>query len=375
MNWESLVRPQIAGFEPYIPGRSMESVRRERGLKRIIKLASNENPLGPSMRAIRAMNAVGKLLFRYPDGASTDLRAALAKHWRIPINDVIVGAGSDEVIELLGKTFLNRGDSIVVSEHAFTRYKMAADLMGAETVTVPMTNLKHDLPRMAQAVRPDTKLVFIANPNNPTGTYNSAIELEDFLIQLAQLNANRPQPVIAVVDEAYYEFASVLAKDYPDTMALRKQFPFLLVTRTYSKAHGLAGLRIGYGIGEARLIQAMDRVRPPFNINLAAQAAGVASLTDAAHIRRSVRLVATEAKKMRAALQRIGVPFVPSIGNFVLLNLGQRLGRDVFEKLLDRGIITRSMDEYGLPHHLRVTYGLANENRLFIKALTEVLGS
>jgi histidinol-phosphate aminotransferase len=199
--------------------------------------------------------------------------------------------------------------------------------------------------------------------------------LELFLDSVAALNARRPLPVMVIVDEAYYEYAKAFAKDYPDTLALQKRFPFLLVMRTYSKAHALAGLRIGYAFAEVGLIDALDRVRPPFNVSIAAQVAGEASLSDKAHIRRAIQLVQRERVKVEAALDALGLPYLPSVANFVLIDFSPRKGREVFERLLDRGIITRAMDEYGFPQHLRVTYGLPAENSAFIKALTEVLQS
>src|SRR5882672_557186 len=204
-NIDGLIRPQIRGFEPYLPGRSIDSVKRERKLSRIIKLASNENPLGPSPKALTAMRKAGKKLFLYPDGASVSLRAALARQARVPPEHVIIGEGSDELIEILGKTFLNPGDSIVVSEHAFIRYRMAGELMGADVTSVPMRNYTHDLGAMAKAVRENTKLLFIANPNNPTGTFNTQADLAALLRQIAQLQERREKPVLVVVDEAYYE--------------------------------------------------------------------------------------------------------------------------------------------------------------------------
>ena len=375
INWiQSILRPQINGFEPYLPGRSMESVRRERGLKKIIKLASNENPLGPSTKALAAIRKAEKSLFLYPDGASVSLRTAVARKAGVAPERVIIGAGSDELIELLGKTFLNPEDSIVVSEHAFIRYRMAGELMGAEVVIVPMRHYTHDLSAMAAAVREDTKLLFIANPNNPTGTYNTQSELSGLLKQVALLNERRERPVLVVVDEAYYEYAKALQGDYPVTLRLQKEFPNLVILRTFSKAHALAGLRVGYAFADPQIIDALDRVRPPFNISVLGQAGAEASLKDEAHLRQAVRLVVTERKKVLPALSRLGVPVIPSCGNFILLDLSPRKGAEVFETLLDRGIIVRSTDEYGFPHHIRVTYGLPKENQAFLKALKEVLG-
>jgi histidinol-phosphate aminotransferase len=375
MNIQRLIRPQIGGFEPYIPGRSMESVRRELGLRRIIKLASNENALGPSPRALRALERVERDFFRYPDGASTSLRHALARQSRVRPDRVIIGAGSDELIELLGKTFLNPPDSIVVSDHAFIRYRMAGELMGCEVITVPMRNYSHDLAAMAAAVRKNTKILFIANPNNPTGTYNTQHEMESLLRQIQALNRKRQQPVLVVVDEAYYEYSRALQGDYPDTLSSQKKYSNLVILRTFSKAHALAGLRVGYGFADPALIGAIDRVRPPFNVSSAAQAAASASLGDEAHIRRSVQLVINERKKLLPAIARLGLPVVPSAGNFFLLDVSPRKGAGVFEKLLRRGIIVRSMDEYGFPYHIRVTYGLPKENQAFLNALRRVVAA
>lgn len=353
----------------------MESVRRELGLKRIIKLASNENPLGPSFKALKAIQKIGRSLFLYPDGASTTLRQALAKKAGVPAARVIIGAGSDELIELLGKTFLNPGDSIVVSEHAFIRYRMAGELMGADVVSVPMRNYTHDLSAMVAAVRPDTKLLFIANPNNPTGTYNGVMELVELLKQTEALNRGRSKPLLVIVDEAYVEFAKTLQKDYPDTLELQNRFSHLVVLRTFSKAHALAGLRVGYAYADPAVIEALDRVRPPFNVSVLGQAGAAASLEDSAHVRRAVNLVISERKKVLPALARMGLPTVPSTGNFVLIDLSPRTGKVVFESLLRHGIIVRSMDEYGFPNHIRVTYGLPMENQAFLKALSEVLAA
>jgi histidinol-phosphate aminotransferase len=370
---DSLVRPQCKGFEPYLPGRSLESVRRERGLKRLYKLASNENALGPSRFALQAVKKIGSSILRYPDGASMSLRQALARHVGLSEKQVIIGAGSDELIELLGKTFLNPGDSIVVSEHAFIRYRMAADLMGAATIAVPMQDLTHDLNAMGQAIREDTKIVFIANPNNPTGTFNTHDQLEVLLRRTQQL-ANEGRPVLVVVDEAYYEFAAALDNRYPDTLELQKRYPQLVILRTFSKIHALAGLRVGYGFADPEIISALDRVRPPFNVSTVGQVAAEAALGDKSQIAKGIRLVRQGRKLVLDALARMGLGVIPSVGNFVLIDVSPRRGKEVFEKLLDRGVIVRAMDEYDLPNHVRVTFGLPVENRLFVKALKEVVG-
>lgn len=368
-NWvDSLIRPQCKKFEPYLPGRSVESVRRELGLARLYKLASNENALGPSSRAMNAVAKVGKAVLRYPDGASTSLRQALAKKHGLSADRVIIGAGSDELIELLGKTFLNPEDSVVVSEHAFIRYRMAAELMGASVIAVPTREMTHDLEAMTAAVQPNTKIVFIANPNNPTGTFNTTAQLEGLLKHLRR-------DVLVVVDEAYYEFATALDRSYAQSLELQRRYPNLVVLRTFSKVYALAGLRVGYGFADPAIIAALDRVRPPFNVSTVAQVAAEASLKDRMQVSRGIALVKQGQKQILPALAKRGLAVVPSVGNFVLIDVSPRRGSEVFEALLRKGVIVRAMGEYDFPNHIRVTYGLPVENRLFLKALTEVLGS
>lgn len=357
-------RPQVEGFEPYTPGRSLEQVKKQYGLKKVIKLASNENPLGPSPKVAAALKKAAARVNLYPDGFSTELRAAMAKHLKVKPTELILGAGSDELIEILAKAYLNPGDEIIVSEHAFIRYRMAGELMGAKVVSVPMKNLTHDLEAMAAAITPRTRFVFVANPNNPTGTYNTHDELEEFLITL-------PARVVPVLDEAYFEYASA-RKDYPDSLDFFKAGRNLIMLRTFSKIHGMAGLRLGYGVAAEGIIETLDRVRPPFNVSVAAQAAGVAALGDKNQVKRSLKLVAVEKAKIEKALLAMRVEWVPSSANFLLINVAPMRGADVFESMLHRGIIIRSMDEYGFPNHVRVTIGLPEENRLFLKAFAEL---
>lgn len=361
----SLVQPrrEVEGFEPYVPGRDMENVKRMYKLKRVIKLASNENAIGPSPRAVAALRGTTQNLHRYPDGFSANLRHALATSLGVKLNQVSVGAGSDELIEILAKAYLSPGDEIVVSEHAFLRYKMAGDLMGATVVTVPMNVMTHDLEAMAAAVTPRTKIVFIANPNNPTGTYNTKTELEEFLITL-------PARVVAVVDEAYFEFARA-RRDYPNALDFFKAGRNLVVLRTFSKAYGLAGVRLGYAVGPESLIDTLERVRPPFNVSLPAQAAGVAALMDKVHLKRTVALVAREKDKMERALKKMEIPVVRSAGNFLLIQVSPHRGDETFEALLRKGVIVRAMDEYGFPEHIRVTIGRPDENKVFLSAFRE----
>jgi histidinol-phosphate aminotransferase len=342
----------------------LEQIKKQFGLKRVVKLASNENALGPSRRAATALRGSAGRAHRYPDGFSTDLRAALARKLGVKPEQVMAGAGSDELIELLAKAYLNPSDEIVVSQHAFIRYAMAGELMGAKVVAVPMKDLKHDLPAMAAAVTERTKFVFVANPNNPTGTYNTKRELDEFLAAL-------PDRVVPVLDEAYFEFARS-RKDYPDSLDYFRSGRVLVALRTFSKIYGLAGLRVGYGVAPASLVETIDRVRPPFNVSLAAQAAAAAALGDEDHVRRSVSLVEREKKRIEKELRALRVECVPSAGNFLLFNAAPQRGEEVFRELLKRGVIVRSVDEYGLPGYARVTVGLPEENAFFLKHFKEV---
>jgi histidinol-phosphate aminotransferase len=330
----------------------------------VIKLASNENPLGPSPRAVAALRRAAGEVFRYPDGFSTDLRSAVAKHVNFPVDQITLGAGSDEIIEILGKTYLNPGDDIVVSRHAFIRYKMAADLMGARTRSVPMRGFTHDLDAMARAVTRRTKLVFVANPNNPTGTYNTGREMEGFFKRLSA-------HVLPVFDEAYYEYARS-RRDYRTALGWLKKGRTVMVLRTFSKIHGLAGVRLGYGAGPKEVVACLERVRPPFNVSVPAQTAGLAALGDPDHPLRSANLVERERKRIETTLTAWGVKWVPSAANFLLIETAPARGRDVFDALLKKGVIVRAMDEYEFPHHVRVTVGRPIENNLFLQAFREV---
>ncbi|HOW27071.1 MAG TPA: histidinol-phosphate transaminase [Elusimicrobiota bacterium] len=357
-------RKEIEHFEPYRPGKSIDQVKRELGLKRVVKLASNENALGPSPKAQSALSRASSKMHLYPDGNSTRLREVLSRRLGVKTGEVILGAGSDELIELLGKTYLRPADDIVVSECAFIRYAMAGQLMGSRVVSVPMKDLTHDLSALAAAVTPRTKFVFVANPNNPTGTYNTASEVEDFLGRL-------PDSVLPVIDEAYFEFARV-RKDYPDSIDYFRKGRRLITLRTFSKIYGLAGLRVGYGVAPADIVQTLDRVRPPFNVSSAAQAAAEAALDDDAHVRKTVKLVEKEKARVAKVLKSMKIEWTPSAGNFLLLDVSPRRGEEVFQALLREGVIVRPLDEYGLPRHIRVTLGLPEENDLFLKALKGV---
>ncbi len=359
---EKLVRKNVLDFQPYLPGKPIEEVKRELGLTRVDKLASNENPLGPSPRAVSAMKRSLNRVNLYPDGSGFYLKKVLARRLRVKAENIILGSGTDEIIEIIGKTFLDPVDEIVVSKHAFIRYEMAGELMGCQIKRVPMKNFTHDLEAMKKAITERTKIVFVANPNNPTGTYVTEEEVEKFMDGL-------PEEIVVVFDEAYREY--VTRKDYPKTLPYIKRGKMVIVLRTFSKIYGLAGLRIGYGIGKSELIGFMERIRPPFNTNSLAQIAAQASLSDETHIRRSRELVGKERKHMEDNLGKMGIEFVPSVANHILLKVGN--GQNVFKKLLKKGIIVRAMVEYDLPEFIRVTIGLPQQNRRFINALREVM--
>jgi len=359
---EKLVRKNILDFQPYLPGKPIEEVERELGLARVDKLASNENPLGPSPRAVSAMKRYLNRVNLYPDGSGFYLKKALARKLKVKSENIILGSGTDEIIEIIGKTFLNPIDEIIVSEHAFIRYEMAGELMGCRIKRAPMRNFTHDLEAMKKEITRKTKIVFIANPNNPTGTYVTKEEVGEFMKGL-------PGNIIVVFDEAYREY--VTRKDYPQTLSYVKQGRMAIVMRTFSKIYGLAGLRIGYGVGKRELIDFMERIRPPFNTNSLAQIAALASLSDGAHIRRSCKLVEDGRRYLEWNLEKMGIDFVPSVANHILLKVGN--GEDVFRKLLKKGVIVRPMLEYDLPEFIRVSIGLPRQNRRFITALREVM--
>lgn len=357
-----MVRENILDFQPYLPGRPIEIVKREEKLNEVFKLASNENSLGPSPRVVKAIGKVLGAINRYPDGGGFYLKKALAKKLRLNMENIILGNGTDEIIEIIGKTFLNPEDEIIVSEHAFIRYYMAGKLMDCRVKTIPMRGFTHNLTYMRKAITKKTKIVFIANPNNPTGTYVNRKEVESFMKNLAK-------NIIVVFDEAYYEY--VTEKDFPDTLSYIRNGKTLVVLRTFSKIYGLAGLRIGYGISPPEMIDYMERIRPPFNTNSLAQIAALTSLSDINQIKRGQRVVKEGKEYLEKALEKMGLEYVPSVANFILIKVEE--GKKVFKQLIKRGIIVRAMDEYNLPQYIRVTIGLPKENRLFIKRLKEAL--
>lgn len=360
-------RPELDRLLEYMPGLSLEQIRRQYGLTKVVKLASNENPFGPSPKGMKAYKDVVENLFRYPDSRSLDLRRMLATKFHKDVQEIIIGAGSDEIIELLAKAYLSPFDEVVVSESSFLQYRIAAELMGARAIVVPQKDLKQDLRAMAAAATKRTKFVFIANPNNPTGTYNNRSEVDEFLSAL-------PAHVVPVFDEAYFEYAET-NKDYPSIAEEFFRKRPMVVLRTFSKAFGLAGLRVGYGIGPEPFVRALDKIKPPFNVSVPAQAAAAAALFDEVHIKKTVKVNESEREKLATELTGMGFAVVPSAANFILFQVKPWTGRLLFERLLHEGVVARSVDEYGLPDYLRITVGQPNENKIFLKALREVVNN
>jgi len=357
-----LVTPGIENLRAYQTGKPIEELARERGLSDIVKLASNENPLGPSPKAIAAALRGLVDAHRYPDGAAFRLRQAIAEFHQVPRDEVVHGNGSNEIIELLVRTFMTPEHHIVFGSPAFSMYPVVATAHNVSFTKVPTTSdLVHDLEGMLSAIHPNTKIVLIDNPNNPTGRYVSQLQLADFLSRV-------PKHVIVVLDEAYFEFAT--ASDYPDGLALRHLHPRIMVLRTFSKAYGLAGLRVGYGIGPAELVGYLHRIRAPFNVSLPSQEAAIAALQDAAHLTETVRQNAHERARLELALATRAQRVFPSQANFILADFG-RPSLELYDALLNHGVITRSMP--GLDTHLRISVGLPAENDRLLLALAKVL--
>jgi len=358
------INPSLKDLPTYQPGRPIEEVARELGIPAadIIKLASNENPLGPSPAALEAMQHVLKNISLYPDGNAFYLKHKLADKLNVQPANLILGNGSNEIIEFVGHALMEPGVDVVVSQYCFAIYPLTARLFGANLITVPARNHGHDLPAMLAAITPQTRVVFVANPNNPTGTVVPKQELVDF--------ANRvPSHILLVIDEAYIEFLPEPA-DFVSEIR-RGQRPNLLLMRTFSKIFGLAGLRLGYGIAAPELVAALEKVRQPFNINSIAQAGALAALDDIEHMRRTRENNALGLKAYTEAFQKLGLEFIPSAGNFILVRVGE--GQRVFEAMQKLGVIVRPMGGYQLPEWIRISVGTPEENERCTRSLREVL--
>jgi len=356
----------IEGLVPYSGGKSMEELAREKGLSGIIKLASNENPLGISPMAHEAARKALEQVNRYPDGASWALKEKLSHRLGVPREMIVVGNGSNEILEIMSQIFLSEGGQSLYAWPAFVVYRLAALAHGGEVMEVPLDGLlRHDLPAMARAINPGTRIIFVANPNNPTGTIVTRDELEDFMERI-------PEGIPFVLDEAYYEFARHLP-EFPDGIQYLREGKPVTVVRTFSKAYGLAGLRVGYAAVPEEIATLIERVRQPFNVNHVSQSAALAALDDHEFVERTLEHNRVEMEKIQAAVEGMGLSVTPSLTNFLLIDLARRNGEDVYNRLLDKGIIVRPMASYGLPGTIRVTPGLAWENDLFLEALEEIL--
>ena len=355
------VSDNIKNLVPYQPGKPIEELEREIGIKGVIKLASNENPLGASRKAIDALKEyIDKKVHRYPDGGGFYLRQALAKKWGVSLESVILGNGSNEIIELLIRTLVSPGDNAVTSENTFSVYRLIMTAANGSIITVPMKDERFDLKAIAGKINSRTRLVFIANPNNPTGTMVTAPEMKDFMNSV-------PHDVMIVFDEAYAEY--VTSDQYPDSLSYLIDGRNVTILRTFSKIYGLAGLRIGYGLTTVEIADMMNRVRQPFNTNALAQVGALAALEDVSHIEESRRINNEGKEYLYKEFHSMGIDYIPTEANFIYFRAGDD-GRAIFNAMLKDGIIIRHMGGA----NLRVTIGLPEENRKFVAVLTKVLG-
>lgn len=353
------VSENIKNITPYSPGKPIEELERELGITGSIKLASNENPLGPSPKAVQAIREGLAGLNRYPDGSGHYLCQAIAKKLGVDPSQIILGNGSNEVIELAVRTFVQPGDEVISAAPSFVVYPLVTQATGGVNVSVPLKDDRHDLDAMADKITPKTRLIFIANPNNPTGTMNTAQEMERFLARVTD-------HVIVAVDEAYFEY--VTRNDYPDSLAALNAGRRMLIMRTFSKIHGLAGIRIGYGITEPGIAALMNKVRQPFNTNSLAQLAARAALNDTKHVALSQKTNEEGKQFLTQSFQRMEIPFIPTEANFIMFETGKD-GAELYQSLLKTGVIVRPMGG----NRLRVTIGLPEENRRFVEELEKIL--
>ena len=354
----------IRAIAPYQPGKPTSELAREMGIdeKSIVKLASNENPRGIGPRTRAAIEAALGDLARYPDGNGFELKSALSRRYGVGMESIVLGNGSNDVLDLAARAFLTASDEAIYSQHAFAVYPLAVQSIGARGIEVPARAYAHDLDAMARAVNSKTRLMFIANPNNPTGTMAPYPALEAFLAAL-------PDHVLVVLDEAYNEYLPHEVR--ADTVAWLKRFPNLVITRTLSKVYGLAGLRVGYAFGAPDVADLMNRVREPFNVNSVALAAAAAALDDIDFMRESYEMNLAGMKQVTAGLTKLGLEYIPSFGNFVSFRVSDAAG--VFQRLLRSGVIVRPIASYGMPDHLRVSIGLDSENARFLESLAQAL--
>lgn len=362
-DFAALAVPGVRGLSPYQPGKPIEELQRELGLTDVVKLASNENPLGVPASARRAIEAALPALALYPDGSAYGLKQKLASQLAVDPAQITVGNGSNELLELLARVFLSPGQNAVVSRYAFIVYPLAVNALGAELRVAEAKDYGHDLDQMAALVDDNTRVVFIANPNNPTGNWLSASAIEAFLQRV-------PSHVIVVLDEAYHEYVN--KPDYRSGVEYLQRFPNLVITRTFSKAYGLAGLRVGYAVSHPDVANLLNRLREPFNVNALALAAAEAVLDDQDYLQRSLATNHAGMQQLETGLRELGIPFIPSAGNFVAADMGQP-ATPLYDRLLREGVIVRPIGVYGLPQWLRISVGLPDQNARFLTACRKVL--
>ncbi|MBM7581700.1 histidinol-phosphate aminotransferase [Caldicoprobacter guelmensis] len=355
----------VETLEPYRPGKPISEVKRELGLTDVIKLASNENPLGCSPKAVEALIKWTQEASLYPDGNCTELRNALAKRFNLEPEQFLFGAGSDEILEMIAQTYINPGDTTITCWPSFSRYEAVTRIMDGTMIKVPLRkDYRFDLEGILKSITVNTRIIWLCNPNNPTGTIITAKEQKAFLEKV-------PREVLVVLDEAYYEYAH--GRDYPESIELLEEYDNIIILRTFSKAYGLAGLRIGYAISHKETIELLNRVRGPFNVNAAAQAAALAALDDQEFVQRSVQTNEKGKRYLYQAFEEMGLEYIPTHTNFIMVNV-EKNSADVFKALLQKGVIIRAGDIFDMDNWIRVTIGTPEQNRRFIEALKEVLG-
>lgn len=363
IDFRTLANHHIRNITPYQPGKPIEEVERELGIFSVVKLASNENPLGPSPRAMQAAENMLKKAHLYPDGGCYELKQALAQFLKLNPTQLTIGNGSENILELIAKTYLTENSQAIISQYAFLTIQLLIKSYGADMCTVPAKNFSHDIQETIARVNEKTRIIFVVNPNNPTGTYTHA---EDMLHLLNSV----PSHVLIVVDEAYHEY--IRHSDYLDLQPLLNQYPNLVITRTFSKAYGLAGMRLGYSMSSPDIADMLNRARLPFNVNSIAASAACAALLDQEHIQKTIELNAVGMAFLEEELKKRQLDYIPSLGNFITMNVMQD-GMDLYQKLLYQGVIVRPLGAYGMPTYLRVTVGTQQENEKFLVALHEVL--
>ncbi|MBE0510960.1 MAG: histidinol-phosphate transaminase [Chromatiales bacterium] len=367
-DFSKYAQPGVLALSPYQPGKPIEELERELGISHIIKLASNENPLGPSPQALAAMGEELADIWLYPDGSGHALKSGLAARHGVAMNQITLGNGSSEVLEFAIRVLVGKGDEVLYSAHSFALYPILTLATGGTPVEAPASNWGVDLDALLARINPNTRVICIANPNNPTGTWVAAGALRRFLEQV-------PEDVLVIIDEAYFDYAiepATGATDYPDCSQWLGEFANIMVARTFSKSYGLAGLRVGYALSSPQLADLMNRVRPPFNVNNLALAAATAALADEAHLSASVALNARGLQQLGEGFVAMGLDYIPSAGNFISVDL-KRPAAPLYQALLREGVIVRPVANYGMPEHLRVTVGTEAQNQRFLEALARVL--